>query len=418
MSEAPAAKKRRILVVSQHYWPENFRINDIVDGFIAHGIEVDVLCGLPNYPTGEWFPGYRYTGPRRQQHAGAQLFRAGEVRRKGNTPLRIFLNYVSFPFFALFSLPRLAPRKYDAVFCYETSPVLMIFPAIVYAKAHRVPLTTYVLDLWPDNLYSVLPVKNRALRGIAKSVSNWHYRRCTRLIAMSDALGARLREVAQTAKRPPQIAVIPQYGEDFYLEDIPDETLRARFAGAFNILFAGNISPAQDLSSLVAAVALARKQQPTLALRVLLLGEGMARAQLEADIARHGLEDAFVFCGQVPAQDIPRWTGVADALFAGLAASENLGLTVPAKVTSYLAAGRPLLIAMDGEGARIASACGAALVSPAGNAEALAANILRLATMPTEKRTDMGKAGRAYFRQHFSRAPLLEKLERFILEGK
>ena len=154
-------KGKRILVVSQHYWPENFRITDICAGFAADGCEVDVLCGLPNYPKGEWFEGYRYTGPRRESHAGVQIFRAGEIRRRGNTSLRIFLNYISFPVTALFNLPRLHGRKYDAVFCYETSPVLMMLPAVVYAKLHRVPLTTYVLDLWPENLYSVMPVRNR-----------------------------------------------------------------------------------------------------------------------------------------------------------------------------------------------------------------------------------------------------------------
>lgn len=158
---------RRILVVSQHYWPENFRITDICRGFVESGVEVDVLCGLPNYPKGEWFEGYRYMGPRRQQHEGVQIFRAGEVPRRGNTAARIFLNYVSWPLCALFSLSRLHGRHYDAVFCYETSPVLMMVPAIVYAKLHRVPLCTYVLDLWPENLYSVLPVKNRALRAVA-----------------------------------------------------------------------------------------------------------------------------------------------------------------------------------------------------------------------------------------------------------
>ena len=155
-------------MVSQHYWPENFRIADICRGFTEDQIEVDVLCGLPNYPKGEWFDGYRYSGPRRQTHDGVEIFRAGEIRRKGNTSVRIFLNYISYPLTAVLNLPRLHGRKYDAVFCYETSPVLMLFPAILYAKLHRLPLTCYVLDLWPENLYSVLPVHNRLLRTIAE----------------------------------------------------------------------------------------------------------------------------------------------------------------------------------------------------------------------------------------------------------
>ena len=113
--------QKRILVVTQHYWPENFRINDIVEGFVADGIQVDVLCGLPNYPKGEWFDGYRYTGPRTQLHEGVCVYRAGEIPRKGNSGPMIFLNYVSWPFFALFSLWRLK-GPYDGILCYNTSP--------------------------------------------------------------------------------------------------------------------------------------------------------------------------------------------------------------------------------------------------------------------------------------------------------
>ncbi len=414
--QAPSApaKKPRLLIVSQHFWPENFRISDIAAGFVNDGIEVDVLCGLPNYPKGEWFDGYRYTGPRRETYAGATLFRAGEIRRKGNSSLRIFLNYVSFPFFALFNLPRLAGRKYDAVFCYETSPVLMMFPAIVYAKTHRVPLITYVLDLWPENLYSVLPVKNRFLRGLAQKISDWHYRRSARLIAMSDALAERLHEVTARAKHPPDITVIPQYCEDFYAQDICDEQLAARFPGSFNILFAGNLSPAQDLENLVEAMRLVRADGAD-NVRCLIVGDGMSREALEEKICAAGLADAFVFCGPQPAQDIPRWTGFADALFAGLAKSEDLGLTVPAKITSYFAAGRPMLVAADGEASRVPQASGAALVSPAGNARGLADNILALQSMPVVQRATMGAAGRLFYEENYRRDMLLAELRRFIL---
>ncbi|MDL2214183.1 glycosyltransferase family 4 protein [Clostridia bacterium OttesenSCG-928-O13] len=407
-------KKRRVLVVSQHYWPEQFRINDIVEGFLDHDIEVDVLCGLPNYPKGEWYEGYRYTGPRRQNHGGAEVFRCGEIRRKGNTSLRIFLNYCSYPFFALFSLPRLRGRKYDAVFCYESSPVMMIFPAIVYAKTHGVPLTTYVLDLWPDNLYSVLPIQNKLLRKIALGVSRWHYRRCDKLVALSEEQADLLRAMACTEKRHPQIAVIPQYSEDFYAEDRQDEALAARFAGFFNILFAGNISPAQDLENLVRAVKLVRAQQAGKDIQVLILGDGMSKEDLQATIKAEGMEDVFLFCGTVPATDIPLWTHFADGLFAGLSASENIGMTVPAKIASYLAAGRPLLCAMDGAGAKAAADSGAALVSPAGDAAALAQNILKLQAMDAAARQKMGQAGREYYRQHYKRNTLLQKLEDFI----
>ena len=186
----------RILVVTQHFWPENFRINDIVEGFVQDGLSVDVLCGLPNYPKGEWFDGYSADGPFEESYKGACVFRAREIPRKGNTGKTIFLNYVSWPLYAAAALKRL-PGGYDAVFCFNTSPVLMCWPAVLYAKKHHVPFTNYVLDLWPENLYSVLPVKNRFMRWVAQSVSDSLYKRCDRLIAMSEPLLERLCACAE-----------------------------------------------------------------------------------------------------------------------------------------------------------------------------------------------------------------------------
>ena len=391
---------KRILVVSQHYWPENFRIADICRGFTEDQIEVDVLCGLPNYPKGEWFDGYRYSGPRRQTHDGVEIFRAGEIRRKGNTSVRIFLNYISYPLTAVLNLPRLHGRKYDAVFCYETSPVLMLFPAILYAKLHRLPLTCYVLDLWPENLYSVLPVHNRLLRTIAEKVSHWHYRRCEKLIAMSPALEEKLRAVAPRA----QLTTIPQYCEDLYARDVFDANLEKRFKGRFNVLFAGNISPAQDLGLLVQCAEKLR-QDKRADIHFIIVGDGMSRTNLEEEIRGKDLSSYFTFEGQHPVTDIPAYHTMADALFAALAKSDELGLTVPAKITSYMAAGRPCLVA------------GCGLTSPAGDAHALYQNLLALAAMSPEQRTAMGQAGRAYFEQHFRRSKLLKKLEQFIFDS-
>ena len=404
---------RRILVVSQHYWPENFRITDICRGFVESGVEVDVLCGLPNYPKGEWFEGYRYMGPRRQQHEGVQIFRAGEVPRRGNTAARIFLNYVSWPLCALFSLPRLHGRHYDAVFCYETSPVLMMVPAIVYAKLHRVPLCTYVLDLWPENLYSVLPVKNRALRAVAAGVSHWLYRRSDALVGMSDALGEKLRAIAPRRT----VAVVPQYCEDLYARDVHDEALAARFAGRFCVVFAGNISPAQNLPLLVEC-ARRLKAADRRDVHFVIVGDGMSRDALEQEIAAADVADWFTFEGQHPVTDIPAYHTMADALFAALNASEDVGLTVPAKITSYLAAGRPCLVSVSGEAARVMDEAAAGLTSPAGDVHGLYENLLALADMPPERRAALGRAGRAYYETHFRREPLLRQLEDFVLSGK
>ena len=405
--------QKKILVVTQHFWPENFRINDIVEGFLQDGIAVDVLCGLPNYPKGEWFPGYSAAGPFEEEWHGARLYRCKEVPRRGNTSVNIFLNYVSWPWYAAHALHRL-PGGYDAVFCFNTSPVLMCWPAIRYAKKHHIPFTNYVLDIWPENLYSVLNVKNKALRAIAQGVSDALYKKADRLIAMSEPLQQRLCQ--RTGMPPQKIAVIPQYCEDFYAVPQPDAALQAQFGGRFNLVFTGTFTPAQSLETVITAVQDARSRGADM-LHLLLVGDGMSRAALEAKVKDLHAEDAVTFYGSVPATDIPKFTALADALIVCLSDSPDLGLTVPAKVASYMAAGKPVLASMDGAGNAAGAAAGG-LRSPACDAAALADNLLALTRMDAAQRAAMGQSAKEYYLAHYRRSELLRKLEHFILEGR
>ena len=155
-----------------------------------------MLCGIPNYPNGNIPDGYGFFKNLKQNYNGVNVHRCWEITRKGNSSIRIFLNYISYPFFASFKVLSFLGKKYDAVFCYETSPVYMIFPAIVYSKLKKIPLTTYVLDLWPENLYSVLPIQNRFLQKVCEVTSHWHYKKSDKLIAMSPSLKDKLMEVS------------------------------------------------------------------------------------------------------------------------------------------------------------------------------------------------------------------------------
>ena len=405
--------QKKILVVTQHFWPENFRINDIVEGFLQDGIAVDVLCGLPNYPKGEWFPGYSAAGPFEEEWHGARLYRCKEVPRRGNTSVNIFLNYVSWPWYAAHALHRL-PGRYDAVFCFNTSPVLMCWPAIRYAKKHHIPFINYVLDIWPENLYSVLNVKNKTLRAIAQGVSDALYKKADRLIAMSEPLQQRLCQ--RTGMPPQKVAVIPQYCEDFYAVPQPDAALQAQFGGRFNLVFTGTFTPAQSLETVITAVQDARSRGADM-LHLLLVGDGMSRAALEAKVKELHAEDAVTFYGSVPATDIPKFTALADALIVCLSDSPDLGLTVPAKVASYMAAGKPVLASMDGAGNAAVAAAGG-LSSPACDAAALADNLLALTRMDAAQHAAMGQSAKEYYLAHYRRSELLRKLEHFILEGR
>lgn len=405
---------KRILVVTQHFWPENFRINDIVEGFLQDGLEVDVLCGLPNYPKGEWFDGYGPQGPWEEHYGSAQVFRAKEWPRKGNTSVNIFLNYVSWPLYAAAALDRL-PGGYDAVFCFNTSPVLMCWPAIRYARKHKIPFTNYVLDLWPENLYSVLPVSNKLLRRIAQGVSDHLYKQADRLIAMSEPLQHRLCE--RTGKPKSAVAAIPQYCEDFYAVPQHDAALEERFAGRFNLVFTGTFTPAQSLDMVLRAVLEARAAGAE-NLHLLLVGDGMSRESLQTLAQELQAEDAVTFYGSVPAKEVPKFTALADALLISLSDSPDLGLTVPGKLASYMAAGKPILASMNGAGFAAVQQSGGGLVSPACDQHALAENMLRLTTITETDRAALGAKAKEYYLAHYRRAELLRRLETFILQGE
>ena len=405
--------QKRILVVTQHFWPENFRINDMVEGFVRDGVAVDVLCGLPNYPKGEWFDGYSEKGPWEETYKGAGVYRAKEIPRKGNTGLRIFLNYVSWPWYAAKELHRL-PGGYDAVFCFNTSPVLMCWPALRYAKKHKIPFTNYVLDIWPENLYSVLPVKNRFMRWVAQTVSDSLYKRADRLIAMSVPLQIRLCE--RTGKPASAVAVIPQYCEDFYAVPQKDDALQQRFGGRFNLVFTGTLTPAQSLDKVLRAVVKARAAGAKM-LHLLLVGDGMSREGLQALAAELNDPDAVTFYGSVPAQQVPAFTSLADALLISLADTPDLGMTIPGKLASYMAAGKPVVAAMNGAGAEAVRQSGGGLVSAACDEDALTRNLLTLCAMSATQRQEMGQKAKEYYEKHYRRAELLRRVETFILQG-
>lgn len=373
-----------------------------------------MLCGLPNYPSGHFFDGYSWLKNRRQNHHSIRIVRALEIPRGTNTNIRIFLNYISFPFFSLFHIPRLLTKRFDHVITYQLSPVMMSIAGIIVGKVKGTPITMYVLDLWPENLFSVLPIKNRFLRWITTSVSHWHYRQADKLVVLSDRMREHLSGVTGIA--PERITVIPQACEKLYEVDIEDESLRERFRGRFTILFTGNISPAQSFETIIQAAKILR-DRGIKDILWLIVGDGMSKSWVEEEVKRCGLEDLFHFEGHRPVEDMPKYTSIADILLGCLTKSELLEATIPAKVMSYIASGRPMVLAMDGEVRSLINdtiACGFA--GPTEDALQLALNILKIYGLSAEERRMMGHRGREYHLKHFERNLLLQKLYDFILD--
>lgn len=405
---------KKILVVCQHFWPESFRINDICEYLAERGCEADVLCGIPNYPTGKFFDGYSYFRNRRQQHKGVNIRRAFEIPRGSNTNFRIFLNYISFPLSSLFHIPRLLTKKYDKIFVFTYSPILMAIAGIMVGKIKKIEVTLYVLDLWPENLFSVLKIENRFLRGIARRVSYWHYKNADKLLVLSEAMKNRVREI--TGAPSNKIMILPQACEKIYEVDVRDEKIASKFKHGFNILFTGNISPAQSFETILDAASRLKKEGIS-DINWIIVGDGMSKKWLEKEVEKRGLKESFYFEGLKPVEAIPKYTSIADVLLGCLVKSDLLEATIPSKVTSYIAAGRPIVLSMDGEVRELINdtiKCGYA--GPTEDSKALAENIKKIYQMPEGERIEMGKRAREYHFKHLERNIILNKLYNFIFD--
>ncbi|MEI8341093.1 MAG: glycosyltransferase family 4 protein [Verrucomicrobiota bacterium] len=411
--EKPDETSSRILIVGQHFWPEAFRVNDIADFFIEHGFEVDVLCGMPNYPQGTFFPGYSNFGPWKEVHNAINIFRVPEIPRKSNTSLRIFLNYISYPITSLFRVPKLAKNHYDHIFIYQLSPVMMSIAGIAIGKLSKTETTMYVLDPWPENPYSVISVHSRWLRWIAKRLSHFHYKNVDKLAVLTEKMYQHF--LAITDLDVSRIAIIPQTSEQVYEIPVHDTSLHERFGGNFNILYAGNISPAQSFETIL-ATAQELKQQGIRDVHWIIVGDGMSRSWLEDQVVSLGLSDSFTFEGHQPIEFIPKYTELADVLVGCLASSEFLDATIPAKVVSYLAAGKPIVLAMNGEVSSLINdtiQCG--FVGPAENSSHLTQNLMRVYRLSPIERELLGNAAKKYHKDFLSREIILDRLLDFIL---
>lgn len=401
---------KRILIVCQHFWPENFRINDIAQGFTERGYEVDVLCGIPNYPKGEWFPGYGFFKKRHELFGKIRIFRCGEIRRKGNTNLRIFLNYISYPFTSFFHAFTRLFTHYDKIFIYQLSPVMMAIAGILLGKIKKIETIMYVLDLWPDNLYSVLDIQNKLLRKIAQRVSDWHYKHVDKLIGISETMQSKLLEITGNKK----IISLPQFCEKIYEIPVKDEFLEKRFSKGFNIVYTGNISPAQNYKMIVEAARIVKYEKKITDINWIIVGDGMSRTDFENQVKESGLEDSFYFEGQHPIEDVPKYTNIASCLLATLSKSQNLDCTIPAKVISYFAAAKPLLVSMDGDAYKLVKKTKSGFACGADDLDEFIQNIEKLYRISDNARNEMGKNSKELHLENFERESNLNKLISFI----
>lgn len=393
-----------ILIVSQYFWPENFRINAIVESLIERGIEVDILTGKPNYPEGVIPSSYRAWGCQQEQWKGAAVHRVPLFPRGQNSRLRLTLNYLSFIFFGLVSGPWLVrKRQYDVIFVCGLSPILLAIPGLFIGLLKRKKVIIWVQDLWPESLSATGYVHNNIIIGAVRQVVRWIYRRADLLLVQARAFEAPIRALASDT---PIIYYPNSVNDTFAIPAKSEPPAVAGLGEGFSVMFAGNIGAAQAVGVIVEAASLLKEYVD---IHFVVLGDGSCRAEMLEAAQQRNLGNLHL-PGRFPVETMPGFMQKASALLVTLADRPIFAATVPNKVQAYLAAGRPIIACLNGEGARLVAEAGAGLSTPAENAQALADTILRLYRLSPSEREEMGDNGRRYYQEHFDHEYLVDEL--------
>ena len=399
----------KVLIVTQYFWPENFRINDLAVGLRERGHEISVLTGMPNYPQGRLHAGYGFVrGPYKERFEGIPVYRVPLVTRGPSKGARLALNFASFAASASLLAPLRIRGRFDAMLVYEPSPITVALPAIVLKRLRRTPIALWVQDLWPETLSATGSIQSRAVLERVRSLVRFIYRHCNRLLLSSPGFV----EHAIAHGVPPERALyFPNWAEKFY-RPMTREEASAQVddfpATGIRILFAGNLGSSQSLTTVIEA---AGRLQHRADIVWVLIGDGNERRTLERLVADRGLQDNVRFLGHRPAEKMPAYFALADGLLVTLRNDPVFALTVPSKLQTYLACARPVLAALPGDGGAVIEQAQAGLACAPDDAQALADVAERFADLDPAERDRMANNARLYFERNFEREMLLDRLE-------
>jgi colanic acid biosynthesis glycosyl transferase WcaI len=401
-----------ILVVTQYFWPENFRINDLALALRERGHRVTVLTGMPNYPRGRLFSGYSALAPAGEDYHGIEVKRVPLIPRFSGKGWQLAINYLSFALSASMLAPFRCRERIDVIFVFEPSPVTVGLPAIALKARSGAPILFWVQDLWPESLSATGAVRSPKVLTWVKKLVRYIYRRCDRILVQSEGFIPRITELGVPRQK---LAYFPNWAESLYrpVEVDLDAPERAELPTGFRVMFAGNIGTAQSFETILAA---AEALKPHPEIQWIVLGDGHQRHWVEQEIRRRGLTGCVRMLGHHPAETMPVYFALADALLVTLRDDPIVSLTIPSKIQSYQACGRPIIAALNGDGARIVREADCGVTCPAGDADGLARAVLNLYQMQPEGRRAMGMRGRAYFLEHFERERLLNQFEGWMTE--
>jgi colanic acid biosynthesis glycosyl transferase WcaI len=403
----------KVLVVTQYFWPENFRINDLCEGLIEKGHEVTVYTGMPNYPEGELFKGYSSKGPYREKKGSIEIIRSPLITRGKKKSIKLALNFLSFSVFATLLAPFVVMGKFDKIFIYAPTPITVAIPGLFLKYIKKAPVFLWVADLWPESLEATGVVRNKKILTIVAGMVRLLYKFSNKILVTSKGFTPRVKLLGG---KDNQIVYFPQWAEDLFVSSFDQDFIDERVPKhGFKVMFAGNVGTSQDFETIVNAAALLKEHKDIF---FIILGSGLKKNWAENEIIKMGLQVNFIFLGNKSIEQMPSYYSMADIMLLTLTNTDLFSITVPAKLQSYLASGKPVLASVNGEAANIVTECGAGISVPASSPDQMSKAILDFKNMSKEEISQLGKNARNCYEMNFKRSVLLERIELIMLAEK
>ncbi|MBC8532367.1 glycosyltransferase family 4 protein [Gehongia tenuis] len=389
----------KIQIISQNYYPDNFRINDIASELVRKGNSVRVLTGLPDYTTNHIPKEYHWGRRRHEKIADVQICRLPTIARRTGIFFRM-LNYGSFIISSFLHAEFGKKPDADAIFVFQTSPIFQAIPGVVWKRRTNKPLILYCLDIWPESMKAWGVGESNPVYHLVKKISRWIYRSCDYIAITSKPFRQYLVEVCDVNED--RIVYLPQYAEDLYA----DITGKYEDNGVIDFLFAGNIGLVQNVDCIIKAVA---KMDTREKFCVHIVGDGSELDNCRNLAKSLGVENNIVFHGRHPLEEMAEFYRMADCFLLTLRGGDYIGMTLPGKAQSYLSAGKPIVGAVNGAAQEmiVEAKCGKAVA--ADDAMGLAQVMTQVIDSFTSYQ-EMGLNGRNYYEEHFRREQFFESL--------
>lgn len=401
-------ENKHILVVSQYFYPETFRINDMCQEWVRRGYKVTVVTGIPNYPMGKTYKGYGLTKKRHEFWNGVEIYRLPLIPR-GSSAIGMLLNYLSFMISGMIAGKLQRRIKADCVFSFEVSPMTQVRVGISFARRLKVPHYLYVQDLWPENVITVTGITNKLIIRPIDRMVDCIYKRTDEIFATSPSFVDAIcnRKVPVDRRK---VHYWPQYAENYYRplekELAKQEAVKYGIPNddRFKIVFTGNIGTAQGLHILPKTAELLRDRN----IIFVMVGDGRYLEGFNAEVAMRNVEDMFVMIPRQKPEVIPMLLSACDVAFLSFAEDDLWTKTIPAKLQSYMACGMPIIAAAKGETKRVIDEAQCGICCMIGDATELSIEIEKMRISDLEL---MKKKSREYFSLHFEKKVLMDWMD-------